>query len=280
MNHALPDRLALTFAACRAQNRAALITFITGGDPNIPLSAQILAQLPAAGADIIEIGMPFSDPMADGPVIQEANLRALKAGVNLRQVLKLVSDFRLQNHNTPIVLMGYCNPILAYGVDDFILEAKHAGVDALIIVDMPPEEADELAPTAHAAGLHLVRLVTPTTDDTRLPTLLKDASGFLYYVSVSGITGAARGSSADIVAALTRLQAASSLPIAVGFGIRTPQDASSVAQSADGVVVGSALVSLISQGIAEGANDIPERIRAAVQALARAIAQARTQEGA
>jgi tryptophan synthase alpha chain len=272
------DRLSARFAACKAQGRAALVTFVTAGDPDLETSAAILAALPAAGADVIELGMPFTDPMADGPAIQAGNLRSLSHGVRLRDVLAMVRRFRENDPDTPIILMGYFNPILAYGPARFAEDARAAGLDGTIVVDLPPEEAGELAPDLAAQGLHLVRLATPTTDNARLPRVLEGASGFLYYVAVAGITGAKAATTEDIAAAVTRLRASTDLPIAVGFGVRTPDQAAAIARHADGVVVGSALVDAIGAAAEARANDIPARVAAQVGALAAAVRAARTQK--
>jgi tryptophan synthase alpha chain len=272
------DRVAARFEACRAEGRAALVTFVTAGDPDPASSARLLRALVAGGADIVELGMPFTDPMADGPVIQAGNLRSLAAGTTLVQVLDLVRAFRTEDAATPVVLMGYMNPLFAYGVDRFAVDAAAAGIDGLIVVDVPPEEADELYGPLRASGLHLVRLATPTTDDARLPTVLEGASGFLYYVSVAGVTGTASAEDADVASAVRRLKAASDLPVAVGFGIRTPAQAAAVARHSDGVVVGSAIVSLIGDAAAARANDLPERVETFVRGLAEAVRTARTKE--
>jgi tryptophan synthase alpha chain len=265
------DRLQDCFAACASESRAALVTFICGGDPDLKTSADILAALPAAGADIIELGMPFTDPMADGPAIQEGNIRALANGISLRKILHMVQEFRSSNAHTPIVLMGYFNPVHAYGVDRFVTDAKNAGVDGLIVVDVPPEEDDEIGAPARAAGLHFIRLATPTTDAARIPAVVTAASGFLYYVSVAGITGAGTGDLAQVAAAVSRLRQASHIPVAVGFGIKSPAQAAEFAKIADGVVVGSAIVSLIGQAAAERANNIPERVATLVSSLANSV---------
>jgi tryptophan synthase alpha chain len=274
------DRLSARFAACAAQNRAALVTFVTAGDPDLATSAEILAALPAAGADVIEIGMPFTDPMADGPAIQRGNLRSLAAGTTLRAVLAMVAAFRKTDAETPIVLMGYFNPILAFGPERFAVAAKAAGIDGCIVVDLPPEEAGELVPALTGQGLHLVRLATPTTDAQRLPAVLGGASGFLYYVAVAGVTGANSAAATDIAEAVARLKAATALPIAVGFGVRTPDQAAAIAVHADAVVVGSAIVDAIGAAAEERANDIPARVSAQVAALARAVHTARQEEAA
>jgi tryptophan synthase alpha chain len=274
------DRLSARFAACADAGRAALVTFVTAGDPDLATSAEILAALPAAGADVIELGMPFTDPMADGPAIQRGNLRSLGAGTTLKAVLAMVKTFRQRDPETPIVLMGYFNPILSFGPERFANEAKAAGIDGCIVVDLPPEEAGELAPALAAHGLHLVRLATPTTDAQRLPAVLDGASGFLYYVAVAGVTGANSAAAADVAAAVARLKAATSLPIAVGFGVRTPEQASAIAAHADAVVVGSAIVDAIGAAAEARANDIPARVAAQVAALAQAVRTARTEEAA
>jgi tryptophan synthase alpha chain len=251
------------------------VTFVTAGDPDLATSAQILAALPAAGADVIEIGMPFTDPMADGPAIQRGNLRALGGGATLKDLIAMVREFRETDDATPVVLMGYFNPILSFGPERFAAEAKAAGIDGCIVVDLPPEEAAELAPALQAHGLHLVRLATPTTDAARLPAVLDGASGFLYYVSVAGVTGAGSAQAGDVAAAVAQLKAATSLPIAVGFGVRTPEQAAEVARCADAVVVGSAIVDAIGDAAAARANDIPARVAAQVGALAQAVRTAR-----
>ena len=277
---AAPDRLAARFAACAAQGRAALVTFVTAGDPDLDTSAAILAALPAAGADVIELGMPFTDPMADGPAIQRGNLRSLAAGTTLKALLAMVREFRRRDAETPIVLMGYFNPILSFGPERFAAEAKDAGIDGCIVVDLPPEEAGELAPQLAAHGLHLVRLATPTTDAARLPAVLDGASGFLYYVAVAGVTGANSAVASDVAAAVGRLKAATPLPIAVGFGVRTPDQAAAIAAHADAVVVGSAIVDAIGAAAEARANDIPARVAAQVAALASAVRTARQEQAA
>ena len=274
------DRLSARFAACAAEGRAALVTFVTAGDPDLATSAEILAALPGAGADVIEIGMPFTDPMADGPAIQRGNLRSLAAGTTLRQVLAMVTAFRASDDATPVVLMGYFNPILSFGPERFANAAKSAGIDGCIVVDLPPEEAGELAPALAAHGLHLVRLATPTTDAHRLPAVLSGASGFLYYVAVAGVTGANSAAATDVAQAVARLKAATSLPIAVGFGVRTPDQAAAIAAHADAVVVGSAIVDAIGAAAEDRANDIPARVAAQVAALAQAVRTARTEKAA
>lgn len=269
------DRLSARFAACAAQSRAALVTFVTGGDPDLETCARILPALVRGGADIIEIGMPFTDPMADGPAIQAGNIRSLGQHTTLRGVLAMVRAFRATDNDTPLILMGYFNPILAYGPERFATDAAIAGLDGTIVVDLPPEEDGELAPFLRRNGLHMVRLATPTTDDVRLPRVLGGASGFVYYVAVAGITGTSSASDTDIGAAVARLKAATDLPIAVGFGIKTPEAAAAVARHADGVVVGSAIVSLIGAAAEARANDLPEQVEAFVHGLAVAVHGAR-----
>ena len=242
------------FAALKAKGQPALITFVTAGDPDFATSAKILAGLPAAGADIIEVGMPFSDPMADGPAIQASSLRALHAGQDMGKTLRLVADFRKADADTPIVLMGYYNPIFVYGNERFLTDAKAAGVDGLIVVDVPPEADDELCQPARAHGLNFIRLLTPTTDAARLPAVLANTSGFLYYVSITGITGAAAPVAQDVHAQVARIKASTKLPVAVGFGVRTGEQARALAKGADGVVVGSALVTAIQQTLDKDAH--------------------------
>ena len=245
----MTTRIDRRFADLRTEGRAALVTFLMGGDPDPKSSLELISALPAAGADVIEIGMPFTDPMADGPSIQAAGLRALKAGMMLKKVLQLVTDFRAKNNDTPIVLMGYYNPIYVYGVDRFLEDAKRAGVDGLIVVDLPPEEDAELCVPALKAGLNFIRLATPTTDDKRLPKVLTNTSGFVYYVSITGITGAATPDYSKVATAVKRIKAHTDLPIAVGFGVKNAQSAKEIAQSADGVVVGSALVDALKRSL-------------------------------
>jgi tryptophan synthase alpha chain len=245
----MTTRIDRRFAALKKDGRAALVTFLTAGDPDPETSLAILRALPAAGADVIELGMPFTDPMADGPAIQAAGLRALKAGQTLKKTLDLVHAFRTGDDATPIVLMGYYNPIYIYGVDRFLTDAKAAGVDGLIVVDLPPEEDDELCLPALKAGLSFIRLATPTTDDRRLPAVLANTSGFVYYVSITGITGAATADPSQVNAAVARIKRHTRLPVAVGFGVRTAEHARAIAAGADGVVVGSALVSALKDSL-------------------------------
>lgn len=241
------SRLQNRFAELKAENRAALVTFITAGDPDYATSLAILKGLPDAGADVIELGMPFTDPMADGPAIQLANIRALGGRQDLQRTLQMVREFRTGNNDTPVVLMGYYNPIFVYGVERFIADAKEAGVDGLIVVDLPPEHNDELCDPAQAAGLDFIRLTTPTTDDSRLPTVLAGSSGFVYYVSVAGVTGAGAATMDHVEEAVTRLRRHTDLPVCIGFGIRTPEHAAEVAKRAEGAVVGSALIDKIAE---------------------------------
>ena len=241
----MATRIDRRFAELKTEGRAALVTFLTAGDPDPETSLALVQALPAAGADVIELGMPFTDPMADGPAIQMSSQRALKAGQTLKKTLELVRAFRGSDDATPLVLMGYYNPIYVYGVDRFLRDAKSAGVDGLIIVDLPPEEDEELCLPALKAGLNFIRLATPTTDDKRLPAVLANTSGFVYYVSITGITGAATPDAGKVAAAVARIKRHTKLPVAVGFGVRTAEQAAGIASGADGVVVGSALVSVL-----------------------------------
>ncbi len=245
----MTTRIDRRFAALREEGRAALMTFVMAGDPDYEASLAILKALPQAGADLIELGMPFTDPMADGPAIQAAELRALAAGQNMKRTLALVRDFRRGDDATPIVLMGYYNPIYVYGVERFLADAKSAGVDGLIVVDLPPEEDEELCLPALHAGFNFIRLATPTTDDKRLPAVLKNTSGFVYYVSITGITGSAAPDSAKVAAAVKRIKQHTKLPVCVGFGVRSAEQARAIAAAADGVVVGSALVEAIRNSL-------------------------------
>ncbi|MCQ4326015.1 tryptophan synthase subunit alpha [Stutzerimonas stutzeri] len=240
------SRLETRFAELKQQGRAALVTFVTAGDPDYATSLAILKGLPAAGADVIELGMPFTDPMADGPAIQLANLRALAGKQNMLKTLQMVREFRTQDQTTPLVLMGYFNPIHHYGVPRFVEDALAAGVDGLIVVDLPPEHNEDLCDPAQAAGIDFIRLTTPTTDDKRLPVVLNGSSGFVYYVSVAGVTGAGSATLEHVEQAVARLKRHTELPVCVGFGIRTPEQAAAIARLAEGVVVGSALVDQIA----------------------------------
>jgi tryptophan synthase alpha chain len=249
----MTTRIDKRFAALKQEGRAALVTFTMAGDPDYDTALAIAKALPKAGADVIELGMPFTDPMADGPAIQAAGLRALKAGMTLKKTLAMVRGFREHDAATPLVLMGYYNPIYIYGVDKFLADAKSAGVDGLIIVDLPPEEDSELCLPAMRAGLNFIRLATPTTDDKRLPAVLANTSGFVYYVSITGITGSASADTTVVGAAVARIQRHTKLPVCVGFGIRTPEAARGIAQNADGAVVGTALVDALRASLdAEG----------------------------
>ena len=253
-------RLDTRFAQLAAENRKAFVAFLTAGDPDVATSAAIIAGLPKAGADVIEIGMPFTDPMADGPAIQASSLRALKAGQTLVGTLKMVRQFRENDDSTPIVLMGYYNPIYYYGPEKFVAEAKKAGVDGLIVVDLPPEEDEELCLPALRGGLNFIRLATPTTDDARLPDVLKNTSGFVYYVSIAGITGSAAPQKTAVAANVARIKSHTDLPVVVGFGIRTPEQAHDIASIADGAVVGSVLVEAVAQNLDAQGKALPELV--------------------
>ncbi len=268
----MSTRIDARFAALKQEGRAAFVTFLMAGDPDPQTSLDILKALPQSGADIIEIGMPFTDPMADGPAIQAAGLRALKAGMTLAKTLTMVGDFRKSDDATPIVLMGYYNPIYIYGVDRFLADAKTAGIDGLIIVDLPPEQDNELCLPALRAGLNFIRLATPTTDDARLPAVLANTSGFVYYVSITGITGSASADSGQVARAVERIKRHTKLPVCVGFGIRTPQAAADIARHADGAVVGSALIDALRGSLAEG-DTATDKTVGAVAGLVSALAQ-------
>ena len=241
-------RIKSVFDRLQANGQKAFVTYVMAGDPDESKSMEIIKGLPAAGVDIIELGMPFTDPMADGPTIQLAGQRALEAGMTLDKFFNIVRAFRADDDVTPIVMMGYYNPIYSRGVDRFLTEAKEAGIDGLIVVDLPPEEDSELCTPAQAAGLNFIRLATPTTDDKRLPTVLQNTSGFVYYVSITGITGAAEAQAVDVAPEVKRIKSATNLPVIVGFGVKTPEAAQSIASVADGTVVGSAIVSKIADG--------------------------------
>lgn len=251
-------RIDAKFAALKAEGKKAFVAYIMGGDPNAETSLEVMKGLPGAGVDVIELGMPFTDPMADGPTVQLAGQRALDGGMTMDNVLGMVRAFRAGDQTTPIVLMGYYNPIYSRGVDRFLAEAKEAGIDGLIVVDLPPEEDSELCLPAQAAGLNFIRLATPTTDDRRLPKVLQNTSGFVYYVSITGITGAAAAQAADVAPEVARIKAATDLPVVVGFGISTPDNAQAIAGIADGCVVGSAIVKEIGAGkpVAEVLNTV------------------------
>lgn len=249
----MTTRIDTRFAELKEAGRSAFVTFVMAGDPDPATSLDIIKALPKSGADVIELGMPFTDPMADGPSIQAAGLRALKVGMTLKKTLDLVRDFRKHDNATPIVLMGYYNPIYIYGVDKFLVDAKSAGIDGLIIVDLPPEEDDELCLPAMKAGLNFIRLATPTTDDKRLPAVLANTSGFVYYVAITGITGAAAADATAVSGAVARIKRHTKLPVCVGFGIRTPENAQAIASHANGAVVGTALVDALKNSLdAEG----------------------------
>ncbi|PWR17728.1 tryptophan synthase subunit alpha [Zavarzinia compransoris] len=266
-------RIDARFAALKAEGRPALVVFVTAGDPDPETSFEVIRGLPAAGADVIEIGMPFTDPMADGPAIQAAGLRALSAGQTLAKTLDLVRRLRETDSATPIVLMGYYNPIYAYGVARFLTDAKAAGIDGLIVVDLPTEEDPELCLPALDQDIAFIRLATPTTDEVRLPTVLRNTAGFVYYVSINGITGSATPDTGAVAAAVTRLKAHTDLPVVVGFGIKTPEQAAAIGATADGAVVGSAVVSLIGAAAAEGLTGeaLAARVHAFVSTLAAGL---------
>ncbi len=268
----MTTRIDRRFAALKDEGRAALVTFIMAGDPDYENALAILKALPAAGADLIELGMPFTDPMADGPAIQAAGLRALKAGQNMKRTLALVREFRRGDDTTPIVLMGYYNPIYIYGVAPFLTDAKTAGVDGLIVVDLPPEEDTELCLPALKAGFNFIRLATPTTDDKRLPAVLANTSGFVYYVSITGITGAAAPDTGKVATAVARIKRHTMLPVCVGFGVRTAEQARAMAEGADGVVVGSALVDTVRSNLGADGQASPVTVTA-VADLVRALAK-------
>ena len=267
----MSTRIDRRFAELKEECRAALVTFVMAGDPDYEHSLAILKVLPGAGADVIELGMPFTDPMADGPAIQAAGLRAFKSGQNMKRTLALVREFRSADGATPIVLMGYYNPIYVYGIDKFLADAKNAGVDGLIIVDLPPEEDQELCLPAREAGLNFVRLATPTTDDKRLPAVLRNTSGFIYYVSITGITGSAAPDSGKVAQAVARIKRHTNLPVCVGFGVRTAEQARAIARDADGVVVGSALVEAVRDSL-DSAGSPTAATAKSVADLVRALA--------
>ena len=255
-------RIDSKFADLKSQGKSAFVAFVMAGDPDYEKSLEIVRGMPAAGVDVIELGMPFTDPMADGPAIQLAGQRALSSGMTLNRTLQMVRDFRAGDDTTPIVLMGYYNPIYSKGVDKFLIEAKDAGVDGLIVVDLPPEEDEELCIPANAAGLNFIRLTTPTTDNKRLPKALQNTSGFIYYVAINGITGAASADADMVAPEIARIKTSTDLPICVGFGIKTPENAEALAAVADGAVVGSAIVDLIGKG------QSPSEVLAFVKTLA------------
>lgn len=266
-------RIEKRFAALRAAGRKAFIPFISAGDPDLETFAHILAGLPQAGCDFIEIGMPFSDPMADGPAIERANLRAFAAGITMKKIIAAVAAFRRVDAETPIILMGYINPILSYGIDTFAADAQNAGVDGLIIADLPPEEDSALRAAAQKHGIDIVRLVAPTTDENRLATILNGAGGFLYYVSVAGITGSKQAAAEPVARAVAAIRPHTSLPVAVGFGITTPEQAHDIAAVADGVVVGSAIVNRIAANL-DGDNKPKQGLTADVLGFVATLADA------
>ncbi|MET0675039.1 MAG: tryptophan synthase subunit alpha [Bradyrhizobium sp.] len=268
----MTTRIDACFAELKKQGRSAFVTYVMAGDPDPKTSLDVLKALPKAGADIIEIGMPFTDPMADGPSIQAAGLRALKAGMTLKKTLEMVRSFRKDDDITPMVLMGYYNPIYIYGVDKFLADAKVAGLDGLIIVDLPPEEDEELCLPAIKAGLNFIRLATPTTDDKRLPAVLANTSGFVYYVSVTGITGSAAADSTVVGQAVARIKGHTKLPVCVGFGIRTPEAARAIAENSNGAVVGTALVDAL-RGTLDAEGRATSKTVGAVADLVAALAQ-------
>lgn len=265
-------RIQNRFQACAREGRAALVTFVTAGDPDFETGSAILAALPGAGADLIELGVPFTDPMADGIPVQLAGQRALKAGQTLRKTLAMVETFRKAGHDTPIVLMGYYNPIYAYGVEAFLTDARRVGIDGLIVVDLPPEEDEELCLPALKAGVSFIRLATPTTDDKRLPKVLQNTSGFVYYVSVTGVTGGAIADYGAVGSAVARIKRHTDLPVAVGFGVKTAADAATIAKGADGVVVGSALVERVRLSL-DSEGKATEKTVSAVTSLVSELAQ-------
>jgi tryptophan synthase alpha chain len=272
----MTTRIDKRFAALKAQGRAALVTFVTAGDPDAETSLAVVKALPAAGADVIELGMPFTDPMADGPAVQAAGLRALHAGQTMVKTLGLVRDFRKGDDETPIILMGYYNPIYIYGVDKFLADAKAAGVDGFIIVDLPAEEDEEMCVPALNAGFNFIRLATPTTDDKRLPTVLKNTSGFVYYVSITGITGAATPDPAKVKEAVARIKRHTKLPVAVGFGVKTAEHARAIAEGADGVVVGSVLVEAVRKSLDEPGKSTAVTVKAVTDLVGELVAGVRS----
>ena len=274
----MTTRIDTKFAALRAANRPGLVTYFMGGDPDYDTALSIMKSLPAAGSDVIELGMPFSDPMADGPAIQAAGLRALKGGQTLKKTLKMAADFREGDNETPIVLMGYYNPIYIYGVEKFLVDAKASGIDGLIVVDLPPEMDEELCIPALKAGLNFIRLATPTTDDKRLPTVLNNTSGFVYYVSMTGITGSALTDTSKVAQAVKRIKSHTDLPIAVGFGVKTAEQAKVIGQSADAVVVGSAIVNQIANTLTKdgrATTDTVDSVATMVRGLSTGVRAAR-----
>jgi tryptophan synthase alpha chain len=270
------SRIEARFQKCRSEGRAALVTYVMAGDPDPETSFAILKGLPKAGADIVEFGLPFTDPMADGPAIQAAGLRALKAGQNTVGTLDLIRRFRAEDQDTPVILMGYFNPLYVYGVDRFLADAKAAGVDGLIIVDLPPEEDDELCLPALKAGLAFIRLATPTTDDQRLPAVLANTAGFVYYVSITGITGAATPDFGRVAAAVERIKRHTPLPVVVGFGVKSGSHAAAIAEGADGVVVGSALIDALKGTLDEEGHATSQSVEAVTTLVAELAAGVRS----
>ncbi|MGI9365783.1 MAG: tryptophan synthase subunit alpha [Rhizobiaceae bacterium] len=275
----MTKRMTERFAKLAAENRPAFVTYFMGGDPDFDSSLAIMKGLPAAGADVIELGMPFSDPMADGPSIQAAGLRALKSGQNLPKCFEMVRAFRADDNETPIVVMGYYNPIYQYGPERFLEDAKAAGIDGMIVVDLPPEMDEELCIPALKHGLNFIRLATPTTDEKRLPKVLSNTSGFVYYVSINGITGAAAPEPQEVAASVAHIKAKTDLPICVGFGVRTAEQAAMIGRAADGVVVGSAIVSAVASSLQDGkatANTVRDALQI-VSSIAHGVQSARNQ---
>ena len=274
----MTTRIDTKFAALKAANRPGLVTYFMGGDPDYDTALSIMKALPAAGSDVIELGMPFSDPMADGPAIQAAGLRALKGGQTLKKTLAMAAEFRKSDNETPIVLMGYYNPIYIYGVEKFLVDAKASGIDGLIVVDLPPEMDEELCLPALKAGLNFIRLATPTTDDKRLPTVLNNTSGFVYYVSMTGITGSALTDTTKVAAAVKRIKGHTDLPIAVGFGVKTAEQAKVIGRSADAVVVGSAIVNQVAMTLTKdgkATSDTVDSVATMVRGLSTGVRAAR-----
>lgn len=274
----MTTRIDRRMAALKQEGRPALVTYFMGGDPDYDTSLEIMKALPKAGSDIIELGMPFSDPMADGPAIQAAGLRALRAGQTLKKTLAMAADFRKEDDETPIVLMGYYNPIYSYGVDSFLADAKASGIDGLIVVDLPPEMDEELCIPALKAGVNFIRLATPTTDDHRLPKVLQNTSGFVYYVSMTGITGSALPDTTNVAAAVSRIKTHTDLPVCVGFGVKTAEQARAIGASADGVVVGTAIVNAVANvidGNGKMTANPAEAVATLVDGLARGVRRAR-----
>jgi tryptophan synthase alpha chain len=273
----MKTRIDTRFEKLKAEGRPALVTYFMGGDPDFDTSLEVMKALPAAGSDVIELGMPFSDPMADGPAIQAAGLRSLNAGQTLNKTLELAREFRESDNETPIVMMGYYNPIYVHGVEKFLVDAKESGVDGLIVVDLPPEMDEELCLPAIKAGINFIRLATPTTDDKRLPAVLRNTSGFVYYVSMNGITGTAIADTSKVNSAVKRIKEHTDLPICVGFGVKTADHARAIGETADGVVVGTAIVNVMADAIKAGksSGETAEAVKALVGDLARGVRESR-----